>query len=119
MTNMNYPCNVELGRAVPDLRGLLARNNMNPPAAASFAVTSAAPAHAIMHTIFSTAGSVQQDVTQVVDGTQPSYALDLGATQMPWMCLDATANCPVWTKTAPTQIGVPITGSGTYDLFEV
>src|SRR5258708_16657147 len=78
-----------------------------------------ARAHGIMNTLLTTAGAVQQDITALVDGTQTAYALDLGATVLPWMCLDAVANCPVWTKSDPKSIDVPVTGTGAFDLFEV
>ncbi len=116
----NYPCNAELDRYTPDLRGLRDANAMDIAAApVSFPVTAPVPAHAAMQTIFSTAAAVKQISTKIVDGTQTTYALDLTATELPWLCLGVTVDCPVWNKPDPQMIGVPVTGNQPIDIFEV
>jgi hypothetical protein len=60
--------------------------------------------------ISSAIGVAQQTITQEVDGTQSTYALDVGATLLPWVNA-------VYTPTA-TTLDITITGAGTYDLFE-
>jgi hypothetical protein len=60
--------------------------------------------------ISSPIGSALQTVTQEIDGSQPAYALDVGATLLPWVNA-------IYTPTT-TSIDITVTGSGTYDLFE-
>ncbi len=126
----NYPCSVELDRFVPDLRGLrcdgantcLAQDIST---TASIAETSALGSTAVVQSILTTNGTSVDSIphaqitTAVVDGTQPTYALDYGTASLPWLCLEAGANCPGWDKTNPTGITVPVTGTEPIDLFEV
>ena len=117
----NYPCNVELDRYTPDLRGLPApRRSMDiSTSPVTFPVTAPLAPHAAMQTLFTTNTAVKQTVTRIVDGTQTTYALDLAGTELPWLCLEDGVDCPTWTASDPTQIGVPVSGSQPIDLFEV
>lgn len=58
----------------------------------------------------SSTGTAQQTITQVVDGTQTTYALDIGANLLPWV----TASYDPVT----TTINMSLTGTGTIDLYE-
>jgi hypothetical protein len=55
-------------------------------------------------------GSASQTITEAVDGTQPSYSLDLGATLLPWV---KALYVP-----ATTTLEITTSGSGTFDIFE-
>jgi hypothetical protein len=70
----------------------------------------ACPNGAAPDCISSAIGVAQQTITQQIDGTQPSYALDVDTTLLPWVNA-------VYIPTA-TTIDITLTGSGTYDLFE-
>jgi hypothetical protein len=60
--------------------------------------------------ISSAIGVATQLVSQKVDGTQTSYALDIDANLLPWV--NGVYN------PATKTIDVTVTGTGTYDLFE-
>lgn len=60
--------------------------------------------------ISSPLGVAQQTIAQKVDGTQTTYALDLGANLLPWVNA-------LYQPTTQT-IDITVTGSGAYDLFE-
>jgi hypothetical protein len=55
-------------------------------------------------------GVAQQVITERVDGTQSTYALDVGAALLPWVNA-------IYAPTT-TTLEITVTGSGTYDLFE-
>jgi hypothetical protein len=60
--------------------------------------------------ISSNIGTAIQQVTERVDGTAPTYALDIGANLLPWVNGEY--------KPQTTSIDVTVTGTGTIDLFE-
>ncbi len=129
--------NVQLARLAPDTRGAIFPQ---PPAildadvtgaSTMLAVAAPASAAATMQTLTwpcpnsdatcgsagcaalcKGANSASQTITQVVDGTQTTYALDVGSQLLPWL------GYPFWMKTNPTVLPVTVTGSGAIDLFE-
>ena len=120
--------NVQLARMTPDLRGSIAPP---PPTILAADVTGAstmlqltAPtsASAVMQTLArpcksgdttcTQMTSAWQTITQVVDGTQTAYSLDVGAQLLPWL------GYPTWSKVTPTMMTIAVTGSGAIDLFE-
>jgi hypothetical protein len=69
-----------------------------------------------MQTRLENNGPAYQIFTDVVDGTATSYALDFGATQLPWMC-QGLPQCPQFSG-PDAKLTIPVTGTGAYDLFE-
>jgi hypothetical protein len=70
----------------------------------------ACPNGAAAECVSSPIGVAQQAITHKIDGAQPSSALDVGATLLPWVNA-------VYMPTT-TTIDMTVTGSGTYDLIE-
>jgi hypothetical protein len=60
--------------------------------------------------ISSNIGTAIQTITERVDGTATTYALDIGANLLPWVNGEY--------KPQTTSIDVTVTGAGTIDLFE-
>jgi hypothetical protein len=54
--------------------------------------------------------------TDVVDGTASTYSLDFASAALPWMCQGAP-QCPTFDGTN-AKLTIPVTGTGSYDLFE-
>ncbi len=79
-------------------------------------VTGSTPARAAMQSRLTCSGAgcvstmAQQTITQTVDGTATTYALDVGANLLPWVT--ATWLPPT------TTMQVTVTGTGSYDLFQ-
>jgi len=112
----DYPCDVQLARYVPELHGLRATGMTNLTASGMVAVTSPTSSSAIMQSRLENLGPAYQVVTDVVDGSQTTYAIDFSARLLPWMCL-GTAQCPGFDGAA-AKLTIPVTGTGAYDLFE-
>ena len=115
-TDADYPCNVQLGRYVPELHGNRTMTSLAITSGASLMVTSPTSSAAIMQTQLTTTGPEYQIFTDAVDGTQTSYALDFGARELPWLCRKAP-QCPMFSDTA-AKLTISVTGTGGYDLFE-
>jgi hypothetical protein len=91
-------------------------------ASATLGMNVARPASAWMRTILrcpsgsspdcisSSSGVAQQIITQQIDGTSASYALDVAATLLPWV---SAVYVP-----QSTTIQITVTGTGAIDLFE-
>lgn len=109
------PCNVQLARYVPELHGHRSMSSAAIASAASVMVTSPTSSSAIMQTLLTTNGPEYQIFTDVVDGTQTSYAIDFAARALPWMCRKAP-QCPTFDGSA-AKLSIPVEGSGAYDLF--
>jgi len=115
--NADYPCDVQLSRYVPELHGLRAMAMTSLTSSATVPVTSATSSRAIMQSRLEAAGGVRNQLfTDVVDGTQTTYAIDFASRMLPWMCLGA-AQCPMFSGTN-AKLTIPVTGTGSYDLFE-
>jgi hypothetical protein len=116
-TSPDYPCDLRMSRYVPDLQGW--RPAPAPTvsgATGTLMTTGPGAASAIVQTTLGTNGPEYQTFTDVVDGTQTSYALDIVAKQLPWMC-QKQAQCPVFSGPDAT-LSIPVSGTGAYDLFE-
>jgi hypothetical protein len=68
------------------------------------------PNGASVDCISNSTGTATQVVTERVDGTASTYALDIGANLLPWVSAEY--------KPQTTSIDVTVTGTGTLDLFE-
>ena len=112
----DYPCNAQLARYVPELHGNRAMTSAGVTGAGSLMVTSPTSSSAIIQTQLTTNGPEYQILTDVVDGSQATYAVDFATEALPWMCRD-TAQCPMFSGSA-AKLTIPVTGTGTYDLFE-
>jgi hypothetical protein len=55
-------------------------------------------------------GAASQRITELVDGTATSYALDIGANLLPWVKATYVPST--------TTLDVMVTGTGSYDIFE-
>ena len=115
-TNTDYPCNVQLARYVPELHGNRCDGTRAITRRASLMVTSPTSSAAIMQTQLTTNGPEYQIFTDVVDGTQTSYAIDFAARSLPWMCRK-TAQCPMFSGTT-AKLDDPGHRHRHYDLFE-
>jgi hypothetical protein len=111
---------IELDRMAPDLRGLRSTATQDTNGGTVTLMTpSLTTTHATMQTILSPCAmsdpncseTGSQVITKVVDGTQTSYAVDVGATMLPWLAP------PVYDPATQT-IKITQAGSGAYDLFE-
>ncbi len=120
-TYTNVPAqvsNIALRRMAPYVREpAVSTSGAVSAGGATLMVNASLPAQAAMHSRFTcTSGTgcvstmAQQTLTQLVDGTQTGYALDVGANLLPW--LTALWDPPTTTM----QVGV--TGTASYDLFQ-
>jgi hypothetical protein len=110
--DLDYPCNLDLTRYVPDLRGNGARTMMSTTGAATMLGVSSPPAaYGVMRTIFSSNAAQYQTITHAVDGTLATHTIDLDATLLPWIA-------PVVYNPATTTLQITATGSNPYDLFK-
>jgi hypothetical protein len=118
--NPDYPCDVQLSRYVPDMRGFRPVMPQMTSIAGSTAMitTPAAPgaATAVLQTRLENNGPASQVFTDVVDGTAGTYSIDFGAKTLPWMC-QGLPQCPSFSGTNAT-LTIPVNGTGSYDLFE-
>lgn len=115
---------IELERYSPYVRGLAQATTAGTVSGGMLMLTASVgtPPNAWIHTqidcddvsssdcISSGTGAASQTITQKVDGTQTSYALDLGANLLPWV--NASYDPPT------TTLQITVTGTGTYDLYE-
>jgi hypothetical protein len=120
----NYPCGFEANRYIPGLHGLF--TNGIP----GTAVQTALAQYAKAQTIVTTANTQTQTIMQNIDGTLTTYALDLGATLLPWLCTTESASCPPGTPAccvaaAPSfdatnaRLTLSVSGTQPIDIFEV
>lgn len=116
-TSPDYPCELRMSKLVPDLMGWRPASAPTVSGATGTLMTTGPGAtSAIIQTTLGTNGPEYQIFTDVVDGTQTSYALDIGAKALPWMC-QKQAQCPVFSG-ANATLSIPVSGTGAYDLFE-
>ncbi len=111
----DYPCDVQLTRYVPELHGHRTTGMTSLTSSGSVMVTSPSSSSAIMQSRLENMGPAYQVFTDVVDGTQSSYAIDFAAKALPWMCL-GKPQCPTFSGT-DANLTIPVTGTGAYDLF--
>jgi hypothetical protein len=84
---------------------------LSPASATAFMKTKLrCPAGASADCVSNNIGNVTQTITEQVNGTVGTYALDIGANLLPWVSA-------IYTQ-ATTSIDVTVTGTGTIDLFE-
>jgi hypothetical protein len=109
---------ISLERYVPYLRNApvasgtgMTQNLATPSSATAFMKTRLrCPTGASSNCLSNNVGNVTQTITEKVNGTVGTYALDIGANLLPWV----TA---IYTQ-ATTSIDVTVTGNGAIDLFE-
>jgi archaellum component FlaF (FlaF/FlaG flagellin family) len=113
----DYPCDIRTARFVPDLAG---RRPMTPltvsGATGTLMTTGPGASSAVVQTTLGTNGPEYQTFTDVIGGTDTSYALDFATHELPWMC-QKTAQCPQFSG-ADATLTIPVNGTGAYDLFE-
>jgi hypothetical protein len=115
--------NIALARYSPYVRGApVAETSSTASATTVLALAVSQPQRAVMKTLVTCAfdtspsctstasGAASQTITHAVDGAAASYALDLGATLLPWV---KAVYLP-----AATTLDIMVTGSAPYDLFE-
>jgi len=84
--------------------------NVSQTPSASLSTSLLCPMSATPGCLATPSGTASQRITQAVDGTLTSYALDIGANLLPWV---KALYVP-----ATTSIDITLTGSGAYDIFE-
>jgi hypothetical protein len=112
----NYPCTVLANRYVPGVHGLVANGTAAPTATLATALAQGA----MMQTIVTTNNTPNQQIMQNIDGTQTTYALDVGAQLLPWLCIGTggcVAGAPAF-DAANARITMNVTGTGAIDIFE-
>jgi hypothetical protein len=114
--------NLTVARFSPYVRGLpVTEASSAVSATTTVNLTTSLPPRAVLSTqltcpsgttgcLSTPSGSASQRITHVVDGTQASYALDIGAALLPWV---KAAYTP-----AATTLDITVTGSGAIDIFE-
>jgi hypothetical protein len=114
----DYPCDIQLARYVPELHGFHPMTQMTAiSSSAMIMTTSPDSSTAIMQSrVENAAGVAYQVITDVIDGSAATYAVDLPTRLLPWMCL-GTAQCPQFSD-VNAKLTIPLTGAGGYDLFE-
>lgn len=111
------PCDIRMSRFVPDLAGWRPTSPLTISGAmGTLMATGPGAASAIVQTTLGTNGPEYQTFTDVIDGTDTSYALDVAARELPWLC-EETAQCPMFSGPNGT-LTIPVNGTGAYDLFE-
>jgi hypothetical protein len=113
---------VQLAHFAPYLRGIAdAEAGATANGTTMVTVSASAPARAALSTqlvcpsivtgcLSTPSGSVGQRITHAVTGTAGTFALDLAATQLPWVKADYVA--------ATTTLDVTTMGSAPFDIFE-
>jgi hypothetical protein len=115
--------NLAVARYSPYVRGTpVAETSSAASATTTLMLTASQPQRAVMKTLvtcpynasascLSTAsGAASQTITHAVDGTAASYAVDIGATLLPWV---KALYVP-----SSTTLDITVTGTAAYDLFE-
>jgi len=84
--------------------------NVSQPPLALLSTSLLCPMSATPGCLATPSGAASQRITQAVDGTLTSYALDIGANLLPWV---KALYVP-----ATTSLDITVTGSGAFDIFE-
>jgi hypothetical protein len=113
-TNVPAVSEIDIQRFSPYRRGLpLATATDTPMTTTVLSVNASKPARSVIATTlsdFAMGGVGSQIVTEVVDGSAATYALDVGANLLPWV---KGLYVP-----QTTTLEVTTMGSGAYDIFE-
>jgi hypothetical protein len=88
---------------------MIALTVSNPPSGA-LATQLTCPMGSGPSCLSTSSGAASQRITELVDGTATSYALDIGANLLPWVKATYVPST--------TTLDVLVTGTGSYDLFE-
>ncbi|HEX5057956.1 MAG TPA: hypothetical protein VFV99_01295, partial [Kofleriaceae bacterium] len=84
--------------------------NVSQTPSASLSTSLLCPMSATPGCLATPSGTASQRITQAVDGTLATYALDIGANLLPWV---KALYVP-----ATTSLDITVTGSGAFDIFE-